>query len=65
MNKSEKAKLPKDTNSHSCKTKTPMDKALSVVRAYSEDGIETDPLGSWTGVPKDRNDRPVQDADDL
>lgn len=25
----------------------------------------TDPLGSWTGVPWDENDTPVQDADDL
>ena len=27
--------------------------------------IETDPLGMYTGVPKDENDVPVQDADDL
>lgn len=25
----------------------------------------TDPQGSWTGVPKDKYDIPVQDADDL
>lgn len=25
----------------------------------------TDPLGSWTGVPWDEHDTPVQDADDL
>ncbi len=25
----------------------------------------TDPLGSWTGVPWDELDEPVQDADDL
>ena len=25
----------------------------------------TDPMGSWTGVPWDENDEPVQDADDL
>lgn len=24
-----------------------------------------DPLGSWTGVPWDEEDTPVQDADDL
>ncbi len=24
-----------------------------------------DPLGSYTGVPEDRHERPVQDADDL
>ena len=25
----------------------------------------TDPMGSYTGIPEDRNDTPVQDADDL
>ena len=25
----------------------------------------TDPQGSWTGVPLDRDEEPVQDADDL
>lgn len=25
----------------------------------------TDPLGSYTGVPSDPSDQPVQDADDL
>lgn len=25
----------------------------------------TDPLGSWTGVPADEYEVPVQDADDL
>lgn len=25
----------------------------------------TDPMGSYTGVPLDPDDRPVQDADDL
>ena len=27
--------------------------------------IVTDPNGSYTGRPKDPNERPVQDADDL
>ena len=27
--------------------------------------IVTDPDGSYTGVPEDRNEKPVQDADDL
>ena len=27
--------------------------------------IETDPNGSYTGKPKDPNEKPVQDADDL
>lgn len=26
---------------------------------------KTDPQGSWTGVPADRFEKPVQDADDL
>lgn len=32
----------------------------------AEDGIVTDPQGSYTGVPtEDPDDRPIQDADDL
>jgi hypothetical protein len=27
--------------------------------------INTDPLGSYTGVPEDPCEKPVQDADDL
>ena len=27
--------------------------------------IKTDPLGSYTGRPADKLDKPVQDADDL
>ena len=30
-----------------------------------EGSMKTDPLGSWTGLPRDRNDEPTQDADDL
>ena len=30
-----------------------------------EEKIITDPNGSYTGRPKDSNDRPIQDADDL
>lgn len=26
---------------------------------------ENDPDGSWTGVPADKNEKPLQDADDL
>ena len=34
--------------------------------ADGDDGIITDPLGSWTGVPTDSPyDLPIQDADDL
>ena len=30
-----------------------------------DDRIDTDPYGSYTGVPDDPYDMPVQDADDL
>ena len=33
---------------------------------YESDGrIITDPLGSWTGIPLNPYDTPIQDADDL
>ena len=33
---------------------------------FSCDGnINTDPLGSYTGVPEEENEKPVQDVDDL
>ena len=31
----------------------------------SDSDIVTDPLGSWTGVPENPYERPIQDADDL
>ncbi len=31
----------------------------------TQEGITTDPLGSYTGVPTELYDTPVQDADDL
>lgn len=41
-------------------------KAQAVVRAYlSSDMQKTDPLGSYTGKPVDKYEKPVQDADDL
>ena len=30
-----------------------------------QDRINTDPQGSYTGVPDDPYDKPIQDADDL
>ena len=30
-----------------------------------ENGIISDPMGSYTGIPLDKGDKPVQDADDL
>ncbi len=29
------------------------------------DSLRSDPLGSWTGTPRDIGDIPTQDADDL
>ena len=41
-------------------------KRPSVITADTAQGIVTDPLGSWTGVPADDPyEKPVQDADDL
>lgn len=31
----------------------------------TRDSLKTDPLGSWTGTPLDKEDVPTQDADDL
>ncbi len=35
------------------------------VRSENDASIESDPLGMYTGVPRDPNEKPVQDADDL
>ena len=46
--------------------KTAQKKAMEVVSAYcSRKAKETDPQGSWTGQPREANEVPVQDADDL
>lgn len=29
------------------------------------DTLHCDPLGSWTGTPRDRGEKPEQDVDDL
>jgi len=38
---------------------------FSMKSCESENRIDTDPFGSYTGVPDDPYDKPVQDADDL
>ncbi len=43
-------------------SKDPMVKAMSMTNCQS---AKTDPQGSWTGVPADPEEKPVQDADDL
>lgn len=41
-------------------------KARSVIKVRTDDGrIKSDVNGSYTGVPFDKNDKPIQDADDL
>lgn len=42
------------------KQMSPEDRPLADLQAK-----KTDPQGSWTGVPADRYEEPVQDADDL
>ena len=32
---------------------------------FADPKIQTDPFGSYTGVPMQRMEQPVQDADDL
>lgn len=44
------------------KKKDPMKKAEMLTDMRS---TETDPYGSYTGVPTDPKEKPVQDADDL
>ena len=44
------------------KKKDPMKKAEMLTDMRS---TETDPYGSYTGVPADPKEKPVQDADDL
>lgn len=42
------------------------EKVKEVVDTFTgAEQLKTDPLGSWTGNPKDKEDVPVQDADDL
>ena len=33
--------------------------------AFIDPAIKIDPNGSYTGRPKDRSEKPIQDADDL
>lgn len=41
-------------------------RSQEAIKAYTDNESEKfDPNGSWTGIPKDKFDKPVQDADDL
>ncbi|MBR5437825.1 MAG: hypothetical protein IKV21_02795 [Clostridia bacterium] len=43
-----------------------MERARAVIKARAENGrIKSDVNGSYTGVPLNKNEKPVQDADDL
>ncbi len=41
------------------------DKVIEEYTKAASKKSNTDPNGSYTGVPKDKDERPVQDADDL
>lgn len=40
-------------------------KASKLAEEWQKNNSGSDVLGSWTGTPEDKNDKPVQDADDL
>ena len=41
-------------------------KVAKVIKAFvTRNSKKTDPNGSYTGVPEDKNEVPTQDADDL
>lgn len=40
--------------------------AEEITKDYTnKESLKYDPNGSWTGVPKDKYEKPIQDADDL
>ena len=45
--------------------KKKLPKTEAVVRAFNNTGKKTDPEGSYTGTPIEKNVQPIQDADDL
>ena len=60
-------KKQKENVNNSCQNHK---KTLNRVNFYAkmsedQDRINTDPQGSYTGVPDDPYDKPIQDADDL
>lgn len=36
-----------------------------MIQEYGLLNVDSDPLGSYTGVPQEPEEKPVQDADDL
>ena len=47
------------------KKKKKLPKTEAVVRAFNDTGKKTDPEGSYTGIPIEKNVQPIQDVDDL
>ncbi len=47
------------------KKKKKLPKTEAVIRAFGETGNKTDPQGSYTGQPTEKDTPPIQDADDL
>lgn len=49
------------------KNKKKMTVSEEAIKEYTETGkeVSTDPDGSWTGCPEEKDQIPVQDADDL
>lgn len=59
----DKIKKQKKCEQKKCEQKNCItDKVTNII---SMQNSETDPNGSYTGVPQDPYDQPVQDADDL
>jgi len=42
-----------------------LNEEVIVLKEKKEEKIITDPFGSYTGRPVDREEKPIQDADDL
>ena len=38
---------------------------VEMLKNKKRENIITDPFGSYTGIPQDADEKPVQDADDL
>lgn len=45
--------------------KHPVDYPIGSLLRYIQEGIVSDPLGSYTGIVLNDGEQPVQDADDL
>ena len=55
--------IAKSARNSTTKSAMGRDKSRSFSTEYNS--INTDPQGSWTGVPDNPYEKPVQDADDL